>query len=242
MRNALGEDLITQTSQGFWFVKGDTHFGPWIEQAGRLDHDQWALKIILPHIKCGSIVIDVGANIGTHTIAYLRAVEPSGGVCAYEPNPVAFECLERNCPNAYTVQMAVSDALGWESMNQVEGNPGANSLNRQDDPLSFKVTTLDYEFQANDETDTALSVSFIKIDVEGCEPEVLRGGRSLIARERPVMWIEINPGALEKRRNHASEIEEFLKDNNYSWKFYPENCTWTSPQSDILCLPNKIAK
>lgn len=234
------QDLICQTKNGFWYVKGDTLLPGWIETAGRLDHDRWALDQIEPYIKPGSIVIDVGANIGTHTVAYLNAVGSEGIVCAYEPFLPSYECLIRNCPKAAIFDYALSDAVNGEFMNVITGNPGANYLSRSSKTGAqpVEMTTLDREFLTElAAVDSSLPVSFIKIDVEGCEPEILRGGRRMIERERPAFWIEINPGALERRGNHAMEIKTFLDQHNYRYEFCPPNCTWTSPQCDLLCIP-----
>src|SRR5260370_16919171 len=66
-------------------------------------------------------------------------------------------------------------------------------------------------------------VSFMKIDIEGCEPEALRGARQTIMRHRPVIWIEINPEALIRQNHSVLELRNLLE-NELSYQvaeFYP---------------------
>ncbi len=51
-------------------IEGDEYLSKWVIDSGRLDHDQNSLPIILAYIKEGYTVIDAGANIGSHALAY----------------------------------------------------------------------------------------------------------------------------------------------------------------------------
>ncbi len=88
-------NAVRQTSFGVWVIDEDTHFTKWIEEEQRLDHHGGFLVDLLPFIPDGGVVIDVGAYIGDHTVAYINKSGPSGTVYAFEPNPVAFFCLTK---------------------------------------------------------------------------------------------------------------------------------------------------
>src|SRR5262249_37578392 len=95
--NALASDSrgggqSKMLTNDIWVLEGD-QISNWVEQEGRLDHDQNFLPGILEHIKPGDTVIDVGAFIGDHTVAYAAKAKK---VIAFEPNPLAFECLKYN--------------------------------------------------------------------------------------------------------------------------------------------------
>jgi tRNA G37 N-methylase Trm5 len=77
-------------------IASDTHIGRWIEETGRLDHDQYLLPKIVPLIPEGGTVVDAGALYGDHTLAYAKAVGPYGEVFAFEPNPQSYTCLKKN--------------------------------------------------------------------------------------------------------------------------------------------------
>ena len=88
-------------------------------------------------------------------------------------------------------------------------------------------------------------VSFMKIDIEGCETEALRGARETIMRHRPVIWIEINPEALVRQKHSVLELRNLLE-NELSYRvaeFYPPGGNWNgwqNQQSDALCLPSTL--
>lgn len=228
--------MIEQTPEGYWVIQGETHMNGWVRECKRLDHDQHMIPIACAQITRGTVVIDVGANIGTHTIAYLQACGPEGLVVAYEPNPVAFACLERNCPTAMLMKCAVGEKLDTCKLNALVDNVGASYLS-PDGEVPVMRTSLDRDFKNILAPAGWKTISFIKIDVEGCEPEVLRGAEKLITQYRPIILLEVNPGALERQNHKAKEIADFMEAHLYQIQFIPETCNWGSPQSELLCRP-----
>src|SRR5688572_13750228 len=108
---------------GLAVIEGDTHVSHWVQESGRLDHDQNMLPVILPYIRPGDWVLDVGAFIGDHTIAYLDAVR-EGTVLAFEPNPEAFRCLRWNCKKSINFNMGLSDK---NEILDIKLNPNAGA-------------------------------------------------------------------------------------------------------------------
>ena len=146
----------------------------------------------------GTIAIDIGANVGQYTHVLSRLVKNSGYVMAFEPNPSAFRELvlgsrgRRIWP--FEVALSSTDGIGcltspvsptFEELIQLGTlNPHlSNNIVKQ-----IQVTTnrLDKYLPF-----MHLRVSFIKIDVEGHEYEVLTGAEKLIAKHKPTMVIEI---------------------------------------------------
>jgi FkbM family methyltransferase len=230
-------DGIMQTAEGWWVLKEDTHFSRWIEQAGRLDHDQPVLQKLLPYIKPGTVVYDLGAALGDHTIFYLHAVGPNGKVVAFEPHPLQFECLKRNCPQALCLPLAVGET---EDEVYLFHQPDIVAGSRLIDPsLQWPMTkhrriTIDNNCLVEGE------VSFMKFDIEGCEPAALRGALKTIARHRPAIWTEINPEALERQGSSINELRDVLENQlrYHVAEFYPVG-SWDNPVPlcDALCLP-----
>jgi FkbM family methyltransferase len=233
------EDQILQTPQGWWVLRNDTHLSRWVEQAQRLDHDQPVLQKLAPYIRSGSAVFDLGAAIGDHTLFYLNAVGPTGVVVAIEPHPVQFECLKRNCPKALCLPYAVGEV---EDEVHLFHQPDIVAGSRLIDPaLQWPMTKIR---RVAIDTNCLLfpNVSFMKIDIEGCEPEALRGAREMIRRHRPAIWIEINPIALERQGHSVNELRDVLENQlgYYVKEFYPEGGSWDGydgAQCDALCLP-----
>lgn len=223
--------MIEQTPEGWWVVHGETHLNVWVRETRRLDHDAYMIPIACSYIKKGSTVIDVGANIGSHTIAYLEATGPEGKVFAYDPHPDSFSCLRLNCPNAVTKQCAIGDHNGQDHLTMADGNLGASFLSEEG--IEVPITTLDTEL-LNGIYPSDIPVSFIKIDVEGCESEVLHGAEELIRKHNPVMMLEISNAHLQRRGHSTMDIFSFMNSNSYVAKFFPPESNWDYPQCDAI--------
>lgn len=207
---------------GIAVIEGDTHISSWVESSGRLDHDQYALPIILEHIKEGDWVVDGGAFIGDHTKAYKDKVGDFGMVFAFEPNPAAFQCLIHNCPSVQSFNYGLC-SHGGEAFLETCENVGASSIGVAGEAI--KLMCLD-ELNLD-------RLDFIKLDVEGYEFKALQGAKGLIERLRPKMWIEINYHALKKQGVESKDIMIFMYDHGYDVTCYPDP---DGMQYDILCV------
>lgn len=150
------------------------------------------------NIRNGSVVADIGANIGLYTIAMAEVVGREGHVYSFEPGPISHALLLRNVwandglGDIVTVRhAAVSDRegpvklyinLGGESDNQVHHNQDLDSLrNIQPEALRREAmvdaVTLDGFF-----VDGGRPLpDFLKVDTQGHEYHVLRGARKLFS-------------------------------------------------------------
>ena len=233
------EDQITKTPEGWWVLKHDTHLSRWVEQGRRLDHDTPVLEKIRPYIVPGSWVCDLGAAIGDHTLFYLNAVGPEGTVVAFEPHPVQFECLKRNCPGALCLPYAVGET---EGQSMLFHQPGPVAGSHLIDPALQWPGSIVRQITLDKNCVFSGHVSFMKIDIEGCEPAALRGARRTIARNQPVIWMEINPIALARQGYSSQELRLVLEEDLLYRvaEFYPEGGSWNGfegAQCDALCLP-----
>lgn len=149
------------------------------------------------------ISLDIGGNRGWYAYYMARL---SRAVHVFEPNPVCFSQLARSKTANMTVhEFALSDRDGKATMRFDPSNTGigtierANSLTknagiREVVEIEVPIKTLD-SFGFSD-------VGFIKIDVEGHEPAVLRGAQMLLAANRPALLVELeirhNPNVFEE--------------------------------------------
>jgi len=208
---------------GIAIIDGDTHVGRWVEESGRLDHDQSMLPLTTPYLS--GTVIDVGAFIGDHTIHYLRH---SPSVFAFEPNPAAFACLSHNIEehnNVRAFRVALGSRKGTAALVE-NANAGMAALVPG---KGVPVVTLDL-FGFKD-------VTFLKIDAEGYECDVLEGARETIARCRPVMLIEINDSALRGQGRTPAELIVMIEGLRYTLRNVYAGQPMTGPQYDVLCFP-----
>jgi FkbM family methyltransferase len=148
------------------------------------NESEMLIKLIAP----GSIVIEAGANIGSHTIALARA---AGAVIAIEPQPSLFHLLcanvAMNVPDrAHPIMAGCGKTAGDMAMPAVNygvsGNFGAVSLSTEG-AIPTRIIPID-ELGFNGR------LGLIKIDVEGMEAEVVLGAQNAIRQHRPFLYIE----------------------------------------------------
>jgi len=222
---------VKELLNGIWVIEGDTHVSKWIEQQGRLDHDMNSLPFILPYIKEGDTVIDAGAFVGDHTIAYARAVGKKGKVYAFEPNPVAFECLKHNLesfPNVHASSFGLSDAAVTVPLSGNNGNHGGAYVGTHMKLANVELERLD---------EMCIAPDLIKLDIEGCEVQALYGANQTIIKHHPTLIIEVNEVALNRQGNRRENIFTFLEARGYEWKIMQENCKDSDPMYDIIAQP-----
>lgn len=213
------------TPEGFAVLEHDTHLSRWVEEHKRLDCDP-NIERICTLFQPGQTVVDVGAALGDHTIAYARRVGPLGHVLAFESNPLQLECLRHNMqpfPRVEIIPVALGAAPARARYNH-EPNVSASHLTICPDGDVF-IHTLDAVVSG--------PVHFIKLDVEGYEFATLWGAQDTIRKHRPRMLIEITRQTRTGAR--PEDIYGFLKGYNYTWS--PFIGSASDKQHDILAEP-----
>lgn len=176
----------------------------------------------------GMTVLDIGANIGHHTVLYSRLVGPEGFVLGFEPQKLVARFASANltingCRNADIVQAALGDEQGVVHMYPVDYNSITNfgalgadprTENIQDAPgEAVRLTTLDAVIF--DEYPQVETVDFMKIDVQSYELFVLKGGMNVIKRFKPSIFLEISPHWMKLAGYDYHEIYALLKAEGY---------------------------
>ncbi|MGE3643530.1 MAG: FkbM family methyltransferase [Beijerinckiaceae bacterium] len=159
-------------------------------------------------LKPNSNIIEVGANIGAHSVFLARDVCPNGVLYCFEPRRIIFQLLCANIAingleNVFTYQVGAGSkreaTFEGSVPTQTHTNMGAYSIGAipgMDERI--EIMPLD-EMIADFKT-----VSLLKADVEGYELEVLLGAEALIRRDRPLLYLE-NDRA-EKSRDLISHV------------------------------------
>lgn len=213
---------------GIAIVETDTHIGKWIQESGRIDHDMTVQDYIIPMFQPDWTVLDVGADVGSHTVRY---AERARRVIAFEPNPEEFRCLVHNTkhlPNVLCLPVALGLNDEWRKLMRCE-NEGAGHLHPHEDGDTWVVRLDDLNFRKLD---------FIKIDAEGFEWHILGGAKRTIERVRPIILMEMNAGALYRFDRTYRDIFELLASHNYGWRSFPNGCDLVNTeQYDLLATP-----
>ena len=155
-------------------------------------------SLLLPFIKPGMTVFDIGANIGYYTVLLARRVGHQGAVHAFEINDKVLDVLEENVrmahlTNVTVVKKAITKTTGEaEFFLPREGDEAEGSLRKSDryDALSVvKVKTVSIDDYVHEHG--IQRVDFIKIDVEGAEYEAFQGATKLLSsKDKPVIMFE----------------------------------------------------
>ncbi len=174
------------------------------------DFSQGELDLFTHFISPGAVVLDVGANIGAHTVPLAQLVGSGGVVVAFEPQPVLHQILCANLvlnsiPNVLTYAMALGNADGECLIPELDysesNNFGGISMDLVEEGEAVPLGRLD-DFQLD-------RVDFIKLDVEGFESKVLEGAAETIGRCHPIMYIE------NDRKERSAELIQRLFDMGY---------------------------
>lgn len=146
----------------------------------------------------GSTVIDIGAHVGRHTIPLAKKIGPEGLLYAFEPIPAIRNRLHENLTslglnNVAVYPFALSDERRTSDFNFIPNLPEESGLNKRHIyngvPSEFQILKVGV-FRLDDLIPPKHAVSFIKIDVEGAELDVLRGASQLLQSSRPVVAFE----------------------------------------------------
>jgi FkbM family methyltransferase len=217
-------------------------------------YGEWAqqeLDLIGSLVSPGDWIVDGGAYIGTHTLAFSRFVGPAGQVVSFEPRREVFRLLQANVEeinqldNVRLLNCALSDRQGSLELrplvsDEERANPGGQSVTDMPDSAS----TYSVKVVALDELDLA-RLDFLKLDVEGAEASVLTGARETISRHKPFVFVELNavgPGAevLAAMQSHDGykafgSISAAFNPNNYNSS--KENIFSEAVETALLFVP-----
>lgn len=215
------------TDRGWWVLSNDTHISKWVEETHRLDHDTYFVGRICAHIRPGDVVVDAGAFIGDHTIAYARAVHgvDSGRVIAFEPNRVAFECLRRNMKDLVHVECWCCGLSDGDREMRLLVDPNAGGSHLAEGCGGVAVRDLD--------SLELTRLDLMKIDAEGMELLALQGAEATIARCRPILVLEVNAGAMSRFGVTEDLLFSWLRSLGYRI----EDAVPGAPQYDVFCFP-----
>ena len=184
-------------------------------------------KIIQP----GDVVIDIGANIGAHTLHFAQLVGPNGRVIAFEPTDYAFSKLQRNLElnpalrnRVVAMQVLLDSGEGvkpesipssWELSGKSTNRKHTVHLGTYNSVDSAVTKTLDSVL-----SELAISrVEFIKLDVDGYELSVLKGAKNTLEKTSAKIIMEICPYIYQEYGYTLSVILDLLKQYNmYDFK------------------------
>jgi FkbM family methyltransferase len=209
------------------------------------EYSEGEAEIFKALIRPGEVVVEVGANIGAHTVLLARLAGPEGAVLAFEPQPVLFQILCANLAlngiaNVRAENMGLGErakALHIPCLDYgADDNFGGISLEFAKEGVPVRVTMLDaFGLQR---------CSFIKIDVERMEHQVLEGGANTIYNLRPILYVENDckeksPALIELLMSMEYvlwwHVTPYFNANNFTGD--PGNAFVDESSLNMLCFP-----
>jgi FkbM family methyltransferase len=183
-------------------------------------HTRNELAMLLDQIDEDDTVIDLGAHIGTYAIPIAQKLGEGGRLLAVEGNPATFDLLKRNIAlNALERRIsavcAVVGSASAQRLDRVEapGNTGAGYYIRNSEAPIEAVDALkiirDLGFGRP---------NFIKIDVEGMEPIVLRSLSEILNEHCPKLYVEVVKQQIARFDGTVQDIDSFLR--SFGYRFF----------------------
>ena len=196
------------------------------------------------------VIIDIGANVGLFTTAFVAAAKPPKLVLAIEPSNYVFAILKIVTAKLDRVRcrkLALSHESGEVQLKTPVKKSGSLRVGLSNIGDGNEITAFVENVQAKrlDDLLTAESITqvdIVKIDVEGAEQHVINGAPNLINKTKPIWFIELVQGRADNFTGSASNIfqqfidagyKAFILNDNYSW----DQVTAISDETDYLFVP-----
>lgn len=232
----------------FMFNRNDLFIGRSLDLYG--EWCEYEILLLRNYIRESDVVLDIGANIGTHAVAFAAMVGSAGRVHAFEPQPSLFHFL---CGNVALNGLG-NVCIHRKAVGSDGGEIGLSILPTPDTPFNFGAVPL----SAPDSVEKVDLVSvdslglascrLIKIDVEGMEVDVLQGAQRTVEKFQPLLFVENN--TIE----NASRVIESIFRLGYKayWHIRPyfhehnffgntENVfSQYQPEANLLCVPRTL--
>jgi FkbM family methyltransferase len=183
-----------------------------------LRYDILTKKILKRTLHSGSSCVDVGAHKG-EVLQTILQFAPQGKHFAFEPIPSLYERLKHKMGNHVRVYpYALSNQEGLTTFHLVKDDPAYSGLRRRlYKSENTEVEEIEVEVKRMDDLLASRNqpIHLMKIDVEGGELDVLRGSKSILETDGPLLIFECGKGATEYYNNTPEMVFDFLAETGY---------------------------
>lgn len=205
-------NIIKQCRYGKMILnRRDSWVGDSLDIYGEFSESE--VQVFRKYVTPGSVVLDIGANIGAHTVVLSQLVGDNGGVIAFEPERYNFYTLcgnlaINNIMNVIAFQQGVSKENGTIKVPYINSPHNTNYGGLELDADWSKV--LHYVVPCVKIDSIGLEkCDFIKMDVEGMERIALEGAVETIKKFKPILYVE------DDREDKSVELRRFIKELGY---------------------------
>ncbi|HEX2540224.1 MAG TPA: FkbM family methyltransferase [Caldimonas sp.] len=169
--------------------------------------DEVMRRAIRPATNC----VDVGCHLGTYLHKFVT-LAPNGTHRAFEPVAHKAEWLRRKFPTVTVMQMALGEATGTAEYFVYEDQTAYSGLAKSKEPgVTPEARQIECR-RLDDVVPQDAQVGFLKVDVNGGELGVLRGGRRVLMQDRPLVLLGCTQGGLTDYGLDSAQVHAFLVD------------------------------
>jgi len=194
---------------GWHFPDLDRHFARTVSLWPNTDYQQATVNEALRHVAKFDCVVDVGGNIGLHTVRFAQLFQQ---VHSFEPTDINFECLQKNTETLTSVFLHKVGLGDKENTLKIQLPANADNCGNFS-IVDFKDNseqTIDQIIEIRTLDSYNLAPDLIKIDVQGFDYNVLIGATTTIKSHHPVIIIE------SETKESRNSIGEFLSQQGYA--------------------------
>ena len=197
-------------------------------------------KLIRISLKPGGVALDIGGNIGLQSLRMSRIVGAEGTIFAFEPLIHLQKKFKDNmalniADNITLFPFALADFEGETkfAVNEALWNQGTFSLDDKGDGTTAQKIIIKIADEMPEIRDL-ISLSLIKIDVEGFELPVLKGLSKTLAKHKPRIIFEYEENYWQKKGHHMEECFAFLIALDYKlYQITPVGCEYLEKVADV---------
>jgi FkbM family methyltransferase len=195
----------------FWFRTEDREMGSLM---GMGQYEPETISLLPKLVQAGDLCMDIGAQTGFISMHLATLVGSAGHVYAMEPMQDSFDILTKNVDenrfhSVITAQhLACSDHSGEQHFIQRSGMLIATEGNEAGEVISIRSVRADDVPKGR--------VSFVKLDVEGHEPTVLKGMPRILNKDRPIILTEVNEFWLRRAGSSGPDYLRQLTEFGYA--------------------------
>jgi FkbM family methyltransferase len=258
IQNIVMQTVLVHSKRGRFYVNPhDTIISKSLTVYG--EYAEHEMMLLSHWVQPGQTIIDVGANIGTHSVFFSHQVGSDGNVVALEVQPEIFDVLKQNlklnnCNNMNVLNLAGGAAIGELELLELDygrdGNFGAYSFCIDDIgrylPVNPRARQTLIPVIPLDNLDLEIC-HLLKVDAEGMELEILTGAAQLVEKHRPILYLENNNResssalieqlSLFEYRNYWHVISYYRKSN---FNRFGENIFSAPLELNLLCIPDEL--
>ena len=202
------------------------HIDDWIQENIYFvsDYEHAELRFIKNQLQHDDVFVDIGANIGVHSLIASQILKEHGKVISFEASKKNYLRLQEhielnNAQNitAHHVAIAESEKEITLFYNEQEANKGMVSAYGKKDALQETIKAVPLDSLLSE-----TKIDFIKIDIEGGEYDALRGMKNILQNQQPILLIELEEDIIAKTNYEIEDILNFLSALQYK-KYYISN-------------------